>query len=177
MPRMIGIRGPKESGKTTAAKQLVKMGYARHRFAGPLKKALMVAFGLSEEQVDGDLKETPTPLLNGRTPRHAMKTMGTEWGRHMIHKDIWVTAWKNTMPKSDLIVVDDIRFPNEIEILRKDYGAKIILITRPGRSFDQSHESEAHEGLHLDYEIVNDGSLEGFNRAVSETIEKISGGE
>ena len=28
--------------------------------------------------IDGDLKEAPTPLLEGRTPRHAMQTLGTD---------------------------------------------------------------------------------------------------
>lgn len=157
---MIGICGPKGSGKSTAAKMILKdHGFARHRFAGPLKKALKVAFGLTDEHVDGSLKEAPTELLNGRTPRHAMITMGTEWGRNMIDKDIWITAWRNTMPDSSRIVVDDVRFPNEIEMLRRDYGATIIRVARPGHEPDASHESEAHV-FGAEFELCNDGSLE-----------------
>lgn len=157
---MIGICGPKGSGKSTAAEILCKRAeFARHRFAGPIKSALKVAFGLTDRHVDGDLKEVPTPLLNGRTPRHAMKTMGTQWGRDMIDKDIWVTAWRNTMPHVKNIIVDDVRFPNEIEMLRRDYGATIIRIVRPGHEVDLSHESESHV-FGADFELYNNGDLE-----------------
>ncbi len=174
LPRMIGISGPKRSGKSSTSEIVCNQyGYTRHRFAGPLKKALMVAFGLTEEHVDGKLKELPTPLLNGRTPRHAMITMGTEWGRNMVHPDIWVTAWRNTMPDSDLIVVDDIRFPNEIAMLQKDFGAKIIRTARPGCEFDTSHESEAHSELYFDHKIENDGGLDELSLKVQEVVEKL----
>ena len=159
---MIGICGPKGSGKSAAAKVLKRdIGFSRHRFAGPIKSALKAAFGLTDEHVDGDLKEVPTDLLNGRTPRHAMKTMGTQWGRDMIDKDIWVTAWRNTMPDNHRVVVDDVRFPNEIEMLRRDYGATIIRINRPGCEHDASHESESHV-LDAEFDVRNNGSLEEF---------------
>ncbi len=172
LPKMIGISGPKESGKSSTAEILCsEYGYVRHRFAGPIKKALKVAFGLTDAHVDGHLKEVPTPLLGGRTPRHAMKTMGTQWGRKMIHEDIWVIAWLNTMPDSDLIVVDDIRFPNEIAMLQKDFGAKIIRTARPGCEFDASHESEAHSELYFDHKIENSAGLDELILKVQSAIE------
>jgi energy-coupling factor transporter ATP-binding protein EcfA2 len=169
---MIGICGPKGSGKSTAAKFLQghPHDFSRHRFAGPLKDALKVAFGLTDEHVDGALKEEPTELLNGRTPRHAMLTMGTEWGRNMIHKDIWLTAWRNTMPDSNRIIVDDVRFPNEIEMLRQEYGATTIRIVRPGFEHDSSHESEAHSELMTEFAIVNDSSLAWLKAKVESIV-------
>lgn len=164
MVHMIGICGPKGSGKSTISKILWDLAaFHRHRFAGPLKDGLKVAFGLTDDHVDGHLKELPTELLNGRTPRHAMITFGTEWGREMIHPDIWLTAWRNTMPGHNRIVVDDVRFPNEIAMLRRDYGAFILKVTRPGKEYDTSHESEAHSELDFDLEIENDGSVEGLS--------------
>jgi hypothetical protein len=158
---MIGICGPKGAGKSTAAKFLMGTPhwFSRHRFAGPLKQALKVAFALTDEHVDGALKEEPTELLNGCTPRHAMITMGTEWGRNMIHKDIWITAWRNTMPETGRIIVDDVRFPNEIEMLRRDYGATTIRIVRPGFDHDSTHESESHSELLTEFTVANDGDL------------------
>lgn len=165
---MIGICGPKGSGKSEAARTLGRSaGFSRHRFAGPIKRAMKEAFGLTDDHVDGDLKEIPTPLLHGLTPRDVMKSMGTEWGRNMIHKDIWVTAWRNTMPTNNSlggeirVAVDDVRFPNEAEMLRTDYDATIIRIVRPGFESDTSHESEAHS-IEAEFEIVNDKSIEEF---------------
>lgn len=149
-----------KSGKTTAARYLAqKHGYSRHRFAGPLKLMLKVGFGLTDDHVDGHLKEEPTDLLGGATPRHAMQTMGFEWGRRLVHEDLWVIAWMNTRPKGP-IVCDDLRFPNEYEALRKLDG-KVIRVIRPGYSHSGSHDSEAHVLPH-DIEILNDGSLEDF---------------
>jgi len=171
---MIGICGPKGSGKSTAAWILAnRFRFVRHRFAGPLKEALKAGFGLSDRHVDGDLKEVPTPLLNGRTPRHAMMTMGTEWGRNMIDKDIWLTAWRNTMPDSKFICVDDVRFPNEIEMLRNDYGAKIVRLTRPGYEHSGSHESEAHSELEADVVVENVGDIGSFGVRLCEAVNKL----
>ena len=57
--RLLGLTGRAGCGKSTIAQALVDRGLAqRVRFAGPVKDGL-VAMGLSREQVDGALKETP----------------------------------------------------------------------------------------------------------------------
>ena len=48
--------------------------------------------GMIRRMIDGDLKEAPTPLFEGRTPRHAMQTLGTEWGRDRIGRDLRANA-------------------------------------------------------------------------------------
>ena len=164
--KLIAFIGPLQSGKTTAAKYLAQHhGFSRHRFAGPLKLMLKIGFGLSDEQVDGSLKEEPTDLLGGQTPRHAMQTLGSEWGRRMIHSDIWVMAWRNTRP-AGAIVCDDLRFPNEFEAL-KGMGGQVIRINRPGHSHTGAHDSEAHVLPHDD-EILNEGSQEEFLAKVAD---------
>jgi len=163
---IIGVIGPKQSGKSTLTKRLVsRYGFTRTAFADPIKKALMVAFDLTWEQVYGDEKEIPTPKLCGRTPRHAMKTMGTEWGRELIHRDIWLTAWKNTLPDG-LLVIEDVRFPNEHAELTTGLGGRIISVRRPGCEYDPTHESEAHADLPWDHRITNDGTLEQFEAQI-----------
>ncbi len=159
---IIGITGPKQSGKSTLTKLLVdKYGFTRTAFADPIKIALMEAFGLTWEQVYGSEKEIPTDKLCGQTPRHAMKTLGTEWGREMIHPDIWLTAWRNTLPKGDL-VIEDVRFPNEHAAIKQDLFSYIIAVRRPGHDFDLSHESEAHGELAFDWKLDNDSTVEAF---------------
>ncbi len=164
---ILGICGPMGSGKTTLANLLVQVGWYRQRFATPLKSMLHVFLAqqglddrLIERMIDGDLKETPSAYFNGRTPRHAMQTLGTEW-RDMIDKNLWVDAWRRSLVANFLnrpsckIVVDDLRFPHEADAIRSVDG-KVIIIQRPG-SEAGSHPSE-HEYLNIqpDQVIQND---------------------
>ncbi len=170
---IVGIIGPKQSGKSTLTKYLVEhYGFTRTAFADPLKQALITAFGLTREQVYGNEKEIPTDKLCGRTPRHAMITMGTEWGRDMIHPDIWLTAWKNTLPPGNL-VIEDVRFPNEHHEVTNVLGGSIISVQRPGCEYDSSHESEAHADLPWTYRISNNGEFALFKMRIDGVCEHL----
>lgn len=164
--KIVAFHGKLQSGKSTAAKYLVEtLGWKRHFFAKTLKDMLK-CLGLTEEHVNGSLKEVPTDLLLGKTPRYAMQTLGTEFGRELIHPDIWVNAWKNTMPKDVNIVCDDLRFPNECEMVRS-IGGVIVKIERPSLISTSTHASEIHE-LEYDHSIVNDGTVEEFISKVAD---------
>lgn len=144
---LIAFTGLAGAGKSTAALHLVEThGFHRVRFAGPLK-AMMAALGLSQREIDGDLKEQPCALLGDQTPRHAMQTLGTEWGRKLIVSDLWIRAWQAAMdalPPGAPVVVDDCRFPNEAEAVRAA-GGVIVRIERPGAGTTSVHESEQHQ--------------------------------
>jgi hypothetical protein len=132
------------------------------RFADPFKNMLK-ALGLNSEQVDGSLKEVPTALLGGATPRHAMQTLGTEWGRNLIHPDLWIMAWRELYFKrlpEDHIVVDDVRFANEATAIT-ELGGYLIRVTRPLEMRTGSiHISETGvTQLDQDETIHNSGSL------------------
>src|SRR3974390_129308 len=131
MRRIIGLTGKLKSGKSEAAKILCARGFTRVRFAGTLK-AMMYCLGLNEDQIEGNLKETPCDLLCGKTPRYAMQTIGTEWGRDTIGRSLWVNAWKHAVSKQrDFIpvVADDVRFDNEVEAVRS-LGGIVVRIQR-----------------------------------------------
>lgn len=181
MSRLIlGITGAAGSGKSTAAEEIVsKLGFVRVRFAGPLK-AMARVLGLSWEQIDGKLKETPCDLLGGNTPRHAMQTLGTEWGRNCIHPNLWVNAWKHEVNQPAFshkpIVADDVRFRNELDAIR-DMGGVVLHIDRPGVTPVGNHISEAFSyGNHVlttDLRINNNVPLEEFLHEVRAKINPI----
>lgn len=133
---ILAVLGSAKSGKSTTAQYLVDHhGYTRVRFAQTLKDMLR-AMGLSGEQIDGPqaIRETPSDLLCGKTPRYAMQTLGTEW-RDMIDKRLWARIARKRV--SDLIasgvtkiVIDDMRFPHEAELF-DEIGTTIIAIRRP----------------------------------------------
>lgn len=143
---IVAFTGLAGSGKSTAAAHLVRRhGYQRVRFAGPLK-AMMMALGCTPAEIDGARKEMPCELLGGKTPRHAMQTLGTEWGRDLIASDLWIRAWQAAVAKVPAgvpIVVDDCRFPNEGEAVRAA-GGVIVRIDRPGAGTASVHASEQH---------------------------------
>lgn len=166
---IIGLSGNAGSGKSTAARYLIeKHGFTLHKMAGPLKNMLR-AIGLTERHIDGDLKEVTCDLLNGRTPRYAMQTLGTEWGRDMISNSFWGDIWEKTLPSGN-IVVDDCRFDNEVERVNR-LGGLVIGIERVGleKGEHSSHASEkAPSGIHTT--IINDGTIDNLYAAVDYTI-------
>lgn len=124
---IIGLTGKAGVGKSAVAKVLVKdYGYICAPFAEPLKD-MLAAIGLTHDELYGDKKEVVNPNY-GVTPRHMMQTLGTEWGRGLIGRDIWVEAWRRSLYRkyqNNNIVVDDIRFPNEVAAVRA-LGGKVV---------------------------------------------------
>lgn len=132
MPKQIvALCGAKGVGKSTLAALISYRHY--YPFAWTIK-AMLIAAGLDKKDLtEPSRKELPNPLLGGKTNRHAMVTLGTEWGRNMIHPDLWLNLWANKVDSIDegRVLVDDCRFDNEIQAL-KARGALIVAIERPG---------------------------------------------
>lgn len=164
LPPVIALTGLAGSGKSTASKYLVeKHGYQLVKFAGPLKDMLR-AIGLSEAQIEGNLKEEPCEWLQGATPRHAMQTLGTQWGRDCIGAGLWTELWVRRvqliLAAGGRVVVDDCRFPNEADGVRKLGGVVWRLIGRGGIA--GSHESESGCGK-ADMEIRNTRGIDDLD--------------
>lgn len=134
--RLIGLVGAKQSGKTSVSNLLVdEYGFVRMRFADGLKTMLR-ALGLNDAQLEGSDKEVPSDLLGGLTPRRAMQTLGTEWGRDLIHPDLWRNVVWGAVKQAHhanpnvRIVIDDCRFPNEYAMVRALHG-EVWRVRRP----------------------------------------------
>ena len=150
LPRLIGLIGRKGAGKDTAAETLTARGYGNVKFAGALKdmiRTLLAYQGLDadmiERMVEGDLKEVPTEYLAGRTPRHAMQTLGTEWGRDLIDSDFWVKSAIRRAEGVGHAVVTDVRFPNEMAAIHDAGGVCIGISADWIKPTEGEHESEA----------------------------------
>lgn len=149
-PRIIGLIGRKGAGKDTAAAVLLVNGYQNLKFAGGLKqmmRALLAFQGVDENtierMVEGDLKETPTAYLDGQTPRYAMQTLGSQWGRHLIGADYWVNTALRKAGDGGHYVITDIRFWNEKAAV-ESLGGVVFGITADWiKPQEGEHESEA----------------------------------
>lgn len=147
-PRRIALCGEKGSGKDTAAQPLLSAGYANVKMADGLKimlRAFLQYRGadadLIHRMIDGDLKETPSRFLNGRTPRHAMQTLG-DWGRDDMDPGFWLDATMDRLDQVGDAVITDVRYPNEAARVR-GAGIPLYRIERPdlGEGAD-THSSE-----------------------------------
>jgi hypothetical protein len=140
------IHGLKFSGKSSIADRLMgDFGYVRVKLADPLKnmlRSLLRDAGIDvvtiERCLEGDLKEVPMDVLCGRTPRHAMMTLGNEW-RDLLDSKLWsyIARGKiaDLLANGKRVVVDDIRYPFELDILGQLGGTRWV-VTRGDLHFE-----------------------------------------
>jgi len=177
-PHIIALVGNAGAGKSTVARYLTEVhGYKVVKFAGPLK-AMLRAIGLGDDELEGHLKEVPSSLLCGRTPRHAMVTLGTEWARDHIGVSFWTGLWEDTvcrvLDEGGRVVVDDCRFPNELAAA-ESMGGVAWHIVRPDHAGSSipTHRSEGALAAHYDRmpKLVNHGSILDLHSAALELLQ------
>ncbi len=139
---LIGIAGPAGVGKTSIARQFEKEeGFMIMSYAQPLKAALTALTGFPMEFFT-DIKLKETPLEFGKSPREMMQLMGTEFVREMISEDFWTWRMRQrieSLPTAN-IVIDDIRFDNEAQLVR-DMGGTIL---HPHRNYKKVTDHNEH---------------------------------
>lgn len=173
--RIIALTGKAGSGKSTVAQILQERGFRLVKFADPLKNMLRSYYrdtiGLTpcdiERRIEGDLKEEPCVYLSGKSPRFAMQTLGTEWGRDCLSDQFWVDCWTSKVAAIRTgVVVDDCRFPNEAKRIR-ELGGTIWHISREGVGTASVHTSESGiEAMPGDIGLPNEGTVEALRRKV-----------
>lgn len=155
MTRLILIHGLKHSGKSTLASHLIDgLGYVRVKMAEPLKNMVRsllrdaeVPEELIEGYVEGPLKESPIPQLGGVTARALMMTLGEEWRNmhsHLLWTNIALSKASHLLEGGSSVVIDDIRYPFEIEAFRR-FRPVLWVITRGSKHFEPFGE-ERHAG-------------------------------
>lgn len=173
--KLIAFTGSIGAGKSEASNQAVARGYHRAKFANALKEMLRTFLRYRgadettiERMLEGDLKGVSSEYFGGRTPRHAMQTLGTEWGRKLIHPDLWVTTEMDASAPFDCVVFDDVRFPNEVAAI-KTAGGQVVKIERPDLFAKEDHASE-NQKLDVDTIVSNDGTLDDFRREIDKLL-------
>ncbi len=107
------------------------------------------------------------------TPRIALQSLGDEWGRHKVDKDMWVdyilnVAKRKIQEGATGIIISDIRYANELKAI-KAAGGKILHISRPetddlsSKVGINSHPSEIEQKEFktedFDFLVSNDGTI------------------
>lgn len=166
---LIGFTGRKQSGKTTAAQYLMKSGFVGLSFAHGIRcmlTGLLMTLGYGRNRINElmneDKQQSIPPFY--KSCRQMMQLLGTEWGRELIHPDLWVMAARAQIERyGDVnIVFDDVRFENEAAMIR-ELGGLIIHVDRLGADDTDRHSSEAGICDHpADCFIDNDGDMDSF---------------
>jgi|LakMenEpi03Aug12_release.lakeMendotaPanAssembly.Ray.scaffolds.fasta_scaffold74192_5 hypothetical protein len=152
-PLLIGLTSHAPgSGKSTIAGHLAGKGFALVPFARPLKEMAEVFLThlgtLSPEDIKRVVYRDRNEVIPGIgvTGRHLLQTLGTEWGREQICADVWLQCWVNTarslLRQGTPVVVDDVRFPNEVDLVTS-IGGRVWLVDRPGAE-EAAQDSLAH---------------------------------
>lgn len=207
---LLGIVGFIGSGKGTVGDILEKdYGFIKDSFAAPLKDATARIFGWDRALLEGDTEQSRTWREQADefwsdkfgyefTPRLALQLMGTESCRDVFHRDIWVISLlhRNRLyfETGQHVVVTDVRFKNEVNLIR-GAGGKIIYVQRgpvpvwyelakkanagdtvalEGMNQYKIHVSEWDWiGSEVDYTIYNDSTLEQLSELVGVVVENI----
>ena len=211
---IIGLVGFIGAGKGTVGELLHLQGYKQASFAGVLKDTASIMFGWDRDLLEGDtvesrmFREAKDEFWSEKfgyefSPRLALQRLGTEAGRDVFHKDIWIYALEKRIQNKKNVVITDTRFPNEIEWIRSKGGIIVEVKrgprpewyeelkywystdrgpndTHPSKIKNLPHESEwrwiGHEYA-IDYTINNDGSLKDLAVNVNTLLTKIENGD
>jgi hypothetical protein len=130
------------------------------------------------------------------TPREILQKLGTDFGRDMIHPDVWLNAlfseyklkikthpdfssngasdyrdYEKHLPKW---IITDSRFPNDVEKVKSLEGIT-IRVNRPeceGRVDEHFSETALDNYIGFNYVIDNNGSIEDLIKKVREMLTK-----
>ena len=205
MSKLIGICGLKGSGKDTIAKML-PIEWNKMAFADTLKDITATLFGWDRWMLEGSTEEsrkwreeTSTFWskelgIENFSPRLALQMLGTNVFRDCFNKDIWVKVLKNKIINTTSnVVVTDVRFPNEVNMI-KSLGGKIVQVIRgelpswweSAEKYNKGDLSLINEinGVHPseyslagilkpDYIIHNDSDMDSLHKKVNEMMDKL----
>ena len=162
---IIGLTGKARSGKDTVAEHLaLAHGFHHYWFSKPMKEACRSMFGWDDAHLYGDLKEVVDPRF-GISPRVALQTLGTEWGRNTINSDLWILRAQKEMEQHDCIVISDCRFDNEAEAVLSA-GGIVIEVSRADINEVAAHSSENGISSNLvTFRIDNSGTLQDLYKS------------
>jgi len=181
MKIIVGFAGYAGAGKDTLANAIeryaarfVNSNTAKIAFADPMRDMLLALGVPREYMVERALKEVLIPGF-GRSYRQLAQTLGTEWGRVCHGEDFWVNAAANRVDKSgaELVLMTDVRFPNEADYLRRR-GGYLVRVNRAAAVPVNPHESETHVPNFKPFlDVFNDGSLDQLDGIASSVFRDI----
>lgn len=173
---LIGLCGKIGAGKSTVAQILEEDGFSIYVLAKPLKQIAMI-LGFKHEEVFGTQEQKLVPNTYWKiSGREFLQRLGTDVFRntlatkipnmHLIH-GIWIDLFlKFYREQNRPIVVEDVRFPDEVDVIKR-LGGHIIHIVRDNSASASNHASEAMDPSTVaNFTIYNTGTKEELRREI-----------
>lgn len=165
---IIGLLGKAQAGKTTTAGIILdQKGGQVLSFATPLKWMIVNAGICSYHDVF---------IEKTWFSRKMMQLIGTDLIRNQISEDFWINKMLEQIMNARLtditthIFIDDVRFTNEVNFIKKN-GGTIIRIIRSNLISNDVHSSECDlDAFEVDHEIWNNGSIIQLQDIVSDIL-------
>lgn len=179
---MIGISGPKGSGKDTVGQIITQLAPISKTiaYADPIKRVIQHLFDLnpeSNEQYDL-FKRTKVEyglsghLQHGVEGRHLVREIGMLMRSYNENQFTDYVEEQIRREPNKLWVVTDMRFDNELRSLQK-MNAVLINVMRPGYRYDGHVTETGFDRTLFDHTIINDGNIDDLTRTVDSVLEDI----
>lgn len=171
---LIGLTGRAGAGKSTFARLLCNNYYELTE-----KSTCIIPFAKA-------LKDLAVKIgwngVKDERGRRLLQLLGTDICRNCIDKDYWVKRWAEQLASNKafsvgLIIADDVRFENEIKVI-KQFGGETYAVA--GRAYDMSeealqHESEKQLPIDVNFIIDNGSSIPALNLKALKIIRDLTG--
>jgi len=172
---VVGIAGPIEAGKTTVA-GMIPGAYCL-QWADPIYRGLAAMLCVEEDLLRSRVdKERPIDTCGlGLVPRDLLRTIGTEWGRQLVHPDLWVQLamqriiTEHVLARRTTFAICGTRFPNEVAAIRY-LGGEVWWVERPDLPPPASPVHVSDQMIRredCDRVIVNRGALDDLRGRVA----------
>ncbi len=166
---LIGITGSAGSGKDTFAKYFIdNHNFFRYSLADPIKRMIEAGFDMTPDIWDDrEAKEKDIEWL-GRSPRYLAQTLGTEWGRELVHPNLWLLLAEQELAYHQHVIIPDVRFDNEAAWIEKNGGVLVKVYSRSMNVDNRKHASEA--GINHDLitiRVRNNGTIMDLHKTAA----------
>lgn len=189
-PLIVGVYGKKRTGKDTFVRHCISKKdrhVVQYNFSRPIYSMLIDCF-LDDDEVppfdpvtgDWDKEQIIEPY--GVNLRHMLQTLGTDWGRNLINKDVWVfkaQQWLDKVLSSPLankrmlIIFSDVRFSNEVNFIKRNGGYLVEVRRDTGLQDNHASENEEIDESLVDYVIHNNGTFEEYGERIDKVLDSL----
>lgn len=119
--------------------------------------------------------DMPVMRTGPMTNREVLQIVGTDIFRAMLCGSVWFDVpFKRKWP-SDVVIITDVRFENEKEIIEQ-HGGKVLRLSRETGLDADGHASEiALDNVQFDFTYQNDKTIPDLAEYLDSFLEKING--
>lgn len=169
--RIIGLAGNIGAGKNLVASMIP--GATVIEWSDRLYAGLAAILGVTVRTLkERHVKESGLDVAGMRIDvRLGLQTLGTDWGRDIIHPDLWVNLTLGDIPSwVAVLAIPGTRFPNEVEAIRSR-GGEIWWVQRDS-AVATPHRSDRQLGPEdCDRIIDNNGTADELRERVRDAWE------